>query len=92
VGYEFEWDSNKAASNLVKHGVDFDEATTVFGDPRAVNMHDPMHSATEHRFVLLGTSSRGRVLIVCYTDRQPRTRLISARRASRAERRQYESL
>ena len=91
MGYEFEWDSNKAASNLEKHRVDFDEATTVFGDPRAVNMPDPLHSVSEQRFVLLGRSSRGRVLIVCYTERPPRTRLISARQASRTERRQYDS-
>jgi len=92
LGYEFEWDPNKAAINLVKHGVVFKEATTVFVDPRSLNIRDPLHSQTEQRFVVLGMSSLGRVLIVCYTERPPRTRIISARQANRSERRQYDSL
>ena len=91
MAYEFEWDPNKASTNLVKHGVTFKEATTVFADPRSLNMSDPMHSLKEERFVVLGMSSQRRVLIVCYTERPPRTRIISARQANRSERRQYES-
>lgn len=90
--YQFEWDRGKAAANLEKHKVPFDEAATVFGDPRALNMPDPKHSLSEQRFALLGRSLRGRLLVVCYTERPPRTRLISARPASRRERRQYEEV
>jgi uncharacterized DUF497 family protein len=91
-GYEFEWDSAKAAANEAKHGASFVEAASVFGDPRSLHMPDPKHSGTEQRFVLLGRSARGRLLVVCYTERPPRTRLISARAASRRERRQYEQI
>lgn len=90
MGYEFEWDPLKAASNLRKHAVSFEEAATVFGDPRALNMADPKHSESERRFVLLGVSERRQLLVVCYTERPPRTRLISARPVSRRERSQYE--
>jgi uncharacterized DUF497 family protein len=90
VGYEFEWDPAKAASNLRKHGVSFDEASTIFGDPLAMLMPDPDHSIREERFVLLGMSSRRRLLVVAYAERPPRTRLVSARPARRPERRQYE--
>ena len=89
MGYEFEWNAAKAASNLKKHGVGFDEATTVFADVQAINQPDPMHSQDELRFVLLGKSRSGRVLVVCYTERGSRTRLITSRPASRKERRQY---
>ncbi len=91
-GYEFEWDTGKAAANEAKHGTTFAEAATVFGDDRALSMADPKHSSEEQRFVLLGRSARGRLLVVCYTERSPRTRLISARPASRRERRQYEQV
>jgi uncharacterized protein len=90
VGYEFEWEPAKAASNLRKHGVSFDEASMVFGDPLAMLMRDPDHSIREERFVLLGMSSRRRLLVVAYAERPPRTWLISARPARRRERRQYE--
>lgn len=89
-GYQFEWDARKAAANLAKHGVAFEEAATAFGDVEALNMPDPKHSIAEQRFVLLGRSAKGRLLVVCYTERPPRTRLISARPCSRRERRQYE--
>ncbi|HZM00596.1 MAG TPA: BrnT family toxin [Planctomycetota bacterium] len=92
MAYEFEWDPEKAASNRDKHGVGFREATTVFGDVQGLGMPDPKHSVAEHRFVLLGRSVRDRLLVVCYTERPPRTRIISARLASRRERRQYETL
>jgi hypothetical protein len=90
VGYEFEWDWDKAESNFRKHGVPFDEATTVFGDPLALLMADPDHSFGEHRYLLLGSSNRRRLLVVSFSERPPRTRLISARLASRQERRRYE--
>lgn len=92
MGFEFEWNDAKEAINQLKHGVGFQEAATVFGDIGALNMPDPKHSLAERRFVLLGRSVRDRVLVVCYTERPPRTRIISARLASRRERRQYEEL
>jgi uncharacterized protein len=90
VGYNFEWDPEKAEANLRKHGVSFVEAVAVFGDPLSMNMPDPDHSAGEHRFIVLGMSDRYRLLVVSYTDRPPRTRIISARLATRNERKQYE--
>lgn len=90
MGYEFEWDPAKDRINRRKHGVAFDEATTVFADHLSLNMPDPDHSVTEERFLVLGRSVRGRLLIVAYAERGPRTRLISARTASPAERRRYE--
>lgn len=90
MSYYFEWDPEKAVGNLRKHGVSFEEATTVFGDPMAMNMPDPDHSLTEERFVLLGLSHRLRLLVVAYAERGTRTGLISAREANRKERRQYE--
>ena len=90
MGYEFEWDAEKAESNARKHGVTFDEASTAFGDPLSLLMHDPDHSAEEQRYLLLGMSNRRRLLVVAFAERPPRTRLISARRASRPERRCYE--
>ena len=90
MGYVFEWDSRKAESNLRKHGVTFDEASTVFADPFSLLMSDPDHSVEEERYVLLGMSSKGSLLVVAFVERPPRTRLISARRASRMERERYE--
>ena len=90
MGYEFEWDPEKAASNLKDHKVSFDEASTVFGDPLAMLMADPDHSEEEERYLLLGASLQGRLLVVSFAERPPRTRLISAREATRRERRQYE--
>jgi uncharacterized DUF497 family protein len=91
VAYSFEWDPKKAASNLKDHGVSFDEASTVFRDILAMNMPDPDHSDGEQRFVVLGMSSASRLVVVSYAERPPRTRIISARLASRPERRKYES-
>ena len=88
--YNFEWDSRKAAANLKKHGVSFEEAITAFGDPLSLNMPDPDHSEGERRFIVLGTSARSRRVVVSYTERPPRTRIISARLASRQEGRRYE--
>jgi len=91
-GYSFEWNLAKARSNLRKHGVDFPEATTAFGDPMALTMFDPDHSSTEERWILLGRSSRGRILVVSFVERRSRTRTISARFATRRERSQHASI
>jgi hypothetical protein len=90
MGYIFEWDRTKAESNRRRHGVTFDEGSTVFGDPLAMLMPDPDHSAEEERHLLLGLSNRRRLLVVAFAERPPRTRLISVRRAARHERRNYE--
>jgi uncharacterized DUF497 family protein len=90
VGYNFEWEPKKADANLSKHGVSFAEAVTVFGDPLSMNMPDPDHSEGEQRFIVLGISDRYRLLVVSYSKRPPRTRIISARLATRNERKQYE--
>lgn len=90
MGYEFEWDPAKERSNRRKHGVSFDEATTVFADPFSLNMPDPSHSVGEERFLVLGRSSKARLLMVAYAERGPRTRLISARKASPGERHLYD--
>jgi uncharacterized DUF497 family protein len=91
VAYVFEWDPVKAAENVKNHGVTFDEAPTVFADPLALLMPDPDHSEGEERYLLLGMSTQQRLLVVAFTERPPRTRLISGRRATRRERRQYEA-
>jgi uncharacterized DUF497 family protein len=88
---EFEWDATKAATNLAKHGVSFPEAMTVFGDPLEVTIPDPVHSTGEARFLSIGSSEGGRLLVVAYTEREGRVRVISAREAAPSERRQYES-
>jgi uncharacterized DUF497 family protein len=90
VSYEFDWDPTKAASNLKDHKVSFEEASTVFGDPLAMLMADPDHSEEEEQYLVLGMSLQGRLLVVSFAERPPRTRLISAREATRHERRQYE--
>jgi uncharacterized DUF497 family protein len=86
----FEWDSKKAAGNLAKHGVSFEEASTVFGDPLGQITDDLRHSEEEARFVLLGASRARRYLAVMFTERGETVRLISARRATRRERKDYE--
>ena len=88
---EFEWDSQKEAENIRKHGVSFEEAQTVFLDDQALLIDDPDHSDEEARFLLLGVSSRLRVLVVChcYRESEQVIRLISARKGDREERRQY---
>jgi uncharacterized protein len=90
VGYEFEWDPAKAADNLRKHAVSFEEACTAFADPLSILIHDPDHSDVEERYLVLGLSTLGRLLVVAFTERGEKTRLISARIATRYERRQYE--
>ena len=86
---DFEWDPEKDEANQRKHGVSFDEASTVFGDPLAWTIDDPDHSADEARFLTTGLSSQ-RLIIVAHTDREGRTRLINAREVTAAERRTYE--
>lgn len=87
---QFEWDESKAERNQSKHGVSFEEAKTVFYDPLYVDFYDPDHAEDEERYLIVGESSRGRVLIVSYTERGNSTRLISAREVTRAEREAYE--
>ena len=88
---DFEWDPDKAANNLAKHGVSFEEASTAFGDPLSVTIDDTKHSIGEYRFVLFGLSDRGRLVAVSHVDRDGTTRIIGARLATRHERNQYES-
>jgi uncharacterized DUF497 family protein len=88
--YQFEWDADKAAVNLRKHGVSFDEAVTAFGDRLSVLLPDPDHSAGEERYLVMGVSTQGRLLVVAFVERPPRTRIISARLATRRERHDYE--
>ena len=87
---EFEWDAAKSRANIKKHGVSFEESATVFGDPNSLTIPDAQHSGTEKRWVILGRSIAGRLLVVVYTERGERIRLISARPASRKERLVYE--
>ena len=86
----FEWDQSKAASNIRKHGVSFDEAQSVFLDPYALTILDDRHSTAEERLVTVGMSGKKRLLVVVHTERGGRIRLISARKATRIERRYYE--
>ena len=87
---EFEWDPAKATRNVAKHGVSFPEAATVFGDPLAMTYFDPDHSKDEDRFITFGHSNSGQLLVVSHTDREDGIRIISARRATRRERKAYE--
>lgn len=87
----FEWDPKKAAANARKHGVSFEEAATVFGDPLAVTFADPDHSIGEHRFLTFGLSNQDRLLVVSHSERAGSLRIIGARRAVRAERKVYEA-
>jgi len=87
---DFEWDNNKSRTNLSKHGISFDEAKTIFDDPLYIDFYDPDHSENEQRYIIFGTSERGRVLMVSYTERGNRIHIISARKATPAERESYE--
>ncbi len=87
----FEWDRDKARRNLNKHKVSFDEAVTVFYDPLSATFDDPEHSAEERRFITVGYSSGGRLLVVSHTDRRGRLRIISARLATAHERKRHEA-
>ena len=90
MALEFEWDPRKAELNLKEHGVSFDEATTVFRDTLSITIADPDHSDSEDRFVDIGVSHRGQLLVVSYTERKDRIRIISARPPTRTERKSYE--
>jgi uncharacterized protein len=87
---KFEWDPNKAALSLREHGVSFEEAASVFGDPLAGTIADPLHSTDEARFVTIGMTPEQRLIVVVHTDRDDRIRIISARPATRAETKKHE--
>ncbi|MFM7904261.1 MAG: BrnT family toxin [Microcystis sp.] len=87
---QFDWDKNKAERNLSKHEVSFEEAKTVFDDPLYVDFYDLDHSEDEDRYLLVGQSNRGRLLIISYTERDNLIRLISAREVTKTERETYE--
>jgi uncharacterized DUF497 family protein len=89
MAFEFEWDLDKSSANRAKHGVDFDEASRVFSDPLSLTISDPNHSSDESRHITMGASS-GKLLVVSHTDREDRVRIISARKATRRERNDYE--
>ncbi len=86
----FEWDENKLNRNLKKHGVDFEEAKTIFNDPLGITISDPVHSIEEDRYLDVGLSSKGRILVVWYTERNDNIRIIGCRKAIRSERKIYE--
>jgi hypothetical protein len=90
MGLKFEWDKRKAAPNLKKHGVCFEEAATSFGDPLSLTVTDPDHSIEEDRFLLVGVTSRRNLVVVAHTERNDTIRIISARPATAGERINYE--
>ena len=90
MGLLFEWDPKKARLNIKTHGVSFDEASTAFRDALSKTIEDPLHSEYEERFVLIGQSIQGRILVIVHTDRGERIRIISARLATKKERLRYE--
>lgn len=87
---KFEWNPEKAQSNLSKHGISFEEAQTVFDDSLYVDFYDPDHSKDEDRYIIIGESSNSRVLLVSYTERGGKIRLISARQVTKKELRAYQ--
>lgn len=86
----FEWHDEKAQENLRKHGISFEEAKTVFNDPFSITIVNPKHSLNEERYIDIGLSIRGQLLVVVYTERQSNIRIISCRKATNAERKVYE--
>ena len=88
----FEWDPRKERSNLAKHGVGFEQTSTIFGDRSSLTIPDPEHSQTEERYITIGRTFTDKLLVVVHTERGNNIRLISARRASRRERRFYEKV
>jgi uncharacterized DUF497 family protein len=86
----FEWDPSKAAANERKHGVSFEEASTIFGDPLSDTFDDPDHSESEMRFIIIGHSVKGRLLFIAHRDDISSVRIISARELTSSERKQYE--
>jgi uncharacterized protein len=91
VPMRFEWDPKKATRNRVKHGISFEEAATAFSDPLSLTIFDPDHSGDEDRFILVGATSTGRFVVVAHVERAAIVRIISARLATKQERRVYES-
>lgn len=87
---DFEWDEEKASANQTKHGVSFEEAQTVFSDGLYAEFYDPKHSDEENRFLIVGNSNEARLLLVCYTERNGVNRIITAREATKQERRVYQ--
>ena len=90
MGLEFEWDAKKAEANRADHGIDFEEALTVFRDPLARIFEDEEHSMDEEREIIIGHSAKERMILVSFTVLEERIRLISARKATRLERKDYE--
>ena len=90
MALQFEWDSKKSQSNKRKHGITFEEASTIFGDPLSITIDDSAHSIGEDRFVTIGTSVNDKLIVVAHTERNDIIRIISARKATRNEKRQYE--
>jgi len=89
-GASFDWDPLKAARNVLKHGVSFDEAATAFGDLRSIELSDREHSVGEERFLLIGRTAQGLLVVVVHTERGENIRIISARKATWRERWAYE--
>jgi len=87
---KFQWDPRKATKNLARHGISFREASTIFGDPLASTIPDPDHSVHEARFLTIGRSNAGRLVVVSHTDREDEVRIISARPGTRVEKKKYE--
>ena len=90
MGLNFQWDRAKAAANLRKHGISFEDAGSAFGDPLSISIPDPDHSESEERLVLLGMTQRHRLVVVVHIEQGDTIRIISARPATSAERRDYE--
>ena len=90
MSLKFEWDPRKAASNLSKHGVSFQEAVTAFADPLARIFDDEDHTVDEQREIIIGHSAKERLLVVCFTSQVESARIFSARKATRRERKKYE--
>lgn len=86
----FEWDSNKAQTNILKHGISFEEASTVLADENSITIYDPAHSLREKRCITIGLSLRKNVIVAVHTERSGTIRIISARLASRKEKKQYQ--
>jgi len=87
----FEWEPKKARKNIEIYGVSFDEACTAFKDTLSLTIHDPLHSDDEDRFILIGNSYKNRLLVIVHTERRDKIRIISARKATKKERKQYEA-
>lgn len=90
MAFRFEWDKNKAKRNATKHKVSFEEASTVFGDPLSITIEDQMHSSIEERFITMGSSFSGSLLVVVHCDKGDTVRIVSARAATRKEKKTYE--